>query len=79
MIFNKKNKIVAERLKEEIEFEQIKNEVEDYYDKYFIKAGRNICANVEVHIGNAQNRTQREHGPCVVKNINAGISYDYSK
>ncbi|MDP5147554.1 FapA family protein [Shewanella sp. ULN5] len=79
MMLDQKNQIAAERLKEEIEFEQIKNEVEDYYDKYFIKAGRNIFANVEVHIGNAQNRTQREHGPCVVKNINAEISYDYSK
>jgi len=79
MMLDQKNQIAAERLKEEIEFEQIKNEVEDYFDKYFIKAGRNIFANVEVHIGNAQNRTQREHGPCVVKNINAEISYDYSK
>jgi hypothetical protein len=79
MMLDQKNLIAAERLKEEIEFEQVKNEVNGYYDRYFIRAEKHIFANVELHIGNAQNRTQREHGPSSVKNINAEISFDYSR
>ncbi|GGQ24553.1 DUF342 domain-containing protein [Shewanella litoralis] len=78
MMLDQKNQMAAERNKEEMEFTQHQNEVEGYFDNYFIKAEKHIFTNVEIHIGNAFNRTQREHGPCVVKNVNQEVSYDYS-
>ncbi|MGI2171347.1 DUF342 domain-containing protein [Shewanella sp. MF05960] len=78
MMLDQKNQMAAERIKEEVEFTQHQNEVEGYFDHYFIKAEKHIFTNVEIHIGNAFNRTQREHGPCIVKNVNQEVSYDYS-
>ncbi|MCL1113445.1 FapA family protein [Shewanella basaltis] len=78
MMLDQKNKMAEERIKEEIEYTQHQHEVEGYFDNYFIKAEKHIFTNVEIHIGNAFNRTQREHGPCVVKNVNQEISFDYS-
>ncbi|MDD8061138.1 MULTISPECIES: DUF342 domain-containing protein [Shewanella] len=78
MMLDQKHQMTAEQAKEEVEYTQQLTEVENYYDNYFIKAEKHIFTNVEIHIGNAFNRTQREHGPCVVKNINHEISYDYN-
>lgn len=78
MMLDQKKQIAEERLKEELEFNQLQNDVDGYYDRYFIRAEKHIFANVELHIGNAKNRSQREHGPCSVKNINAEINFDYS-
>lgn len=64
--------------REEQEFNAIKQEVENYYQEYRIEACKHIFANVELHIGPAFNRTQREHGPCIVVNEGQEISFDYS-
>jgi len=78
MMFDQKKQMTEEQRKEEVEYNHNLNEVENYYNHYFIKAEKYIFTNVEIHIGNAFNRTQREHSSCVVKNINHEISYDYS-
>ncbi|MGI2174114.1 DUF342 domain-containing protein [Shewanella ulleungensis] len=78
MMLDQKNQMAAERIKEEVEFTQHQSEVEGYFDNYFIKAEKHIFTNVEIHIGTAFNRTHREHGPCVVKNVNQEVSFDYS-
>ncbi|MBB1439729.1 DUF342 domain-containing protein [Shewanella sp. SG41-4] len=78
MMLDQKNQMAEERIKEEIEYTQHLNEVENYYNNYVIKAEKHIFPNVEIHIGAAFNRSQREHGPCVVKNVNQEISFDYS-
>jgi uncharacterized protein (DUF342 family) len=78
MMLEQKNQIDAERIKEEVEYTQHLNEVENYYNNYVIQAEKHIFINVEIHIGNAFNRTQREHGPCIAKNVNQEISFDYS-
>jgi uncharacterized protein (DUF342 family) len=78
MMLEQKNQMDAERIKEEVEYTQHLNEVENYYNNYVIQAEKHIFINVEIHIGNAFNRTQREHGPCIAKNVNQEISFDYS-
>jgi uncharacterized protein (DUF342 family) len=77
MMLEQKNMIVEERFKEELEYERLQTEVEGYYDKYLIKAGKQVFTNVEVHIGPAYNRTQRDHGPCTVKNVGAEVNFNY--
>lgn len=77
MMLEQKKMIIDEKFKEEIECERVQAEVEGYYDKYFIKASKQIFINVELHIGPAFNRTQREHGPCTVKHINHEINFNY--
>jgi uncharacterized protein (DUF342 family) len=78
MMLDQKKQMSEEQIKEEVEYNQNFNEVENYYNTYFIKAEKYIFTNVEIHIGNAFNRTQREHASCVVKNVDHEISYDYS-
>jgi|TARA_R110000851_G_scaffold210486_1_gene362915 uncharacterized protein (DUF342 family) len=78
MMLDQKKQMTEEQTKEEVEYNQNLIEVENYYNNYFIKAEKYIFNNVEIHIGNAFNRTQREHASCVVKNVNQEISYDYS-
>ncbi|MEH6733571.1 MAG: FapA family protein [Shewanella sp.] len=78
MMLEQKNQMAEERMKEELEYTQHLNEVEGYYNNYVIKAEKHIFTNVEIHIGAAFNRSQREHGPCIVKNVNQEVSFDYS-
>jgi uncharacterized protein (DUF342 family) len=78
MMLDQKNQMAEERIKEEVEYTQHLNEVEGYYNNYVIKAEKHIFTNVEIHIGAAFNRSQREHGPCIVKNVNQEVSFDYS-
>ncbi|GIU35305.1 DUF342 domain-containing protein [Shewanella colwelliana] len=77
-MLEEKRRINTERSREELEFNTIKQEVDDYYQHYRIEACKHIFANVEIHIGPAFNRTQREHGPCMVFNEGQEISFDYS-
>ncbi|QYJ85727.1 FapA family protein [Shewanella mesophila] len=77
-MLEEKRRITAECSKEEIEYNLAHQEVEDYYQQYRIEACKHIFANVELHIGPAFNRTQREHGPCIVTNVNQEINFDYS-
>ncbi len=77
MMLDEKKEIANRRAKAEAECKQLQQEVDGYYSKYFVQAEKHIFANVEIHIGPAQNRTQREHGPCHVKNLHNEISFDY--
>ncbi|WP_144212740.1 DUF342 domain-containing protein [Shewanella donghaensis] len=77
MMLDEKKDIANQRAQSELEFKVLEQEVAGYYNKYCIQAEKHIFANVEIHIGPAQNRTQREHGPCQVKNVHNEVSYDY--
>lgn len=78
-MLEEKHRITAECAREEVEYTLLQREVEDYYQQYRIEASKHIFANVELHIGPAHQRTQREHGPCIVNNHNHEISFDYSR
>ncbi|ABV38583.1 protein of unknown function DUF342 [Shewanella sediminis HAW-EB3] len=78
MMLEEKNRITEEWKREELEYELTKQEVESYYQDNRIEAHKHIFANVELHIGQAFNRTQREHGTCIVSNENQEIKFDYS-
>ena len=77
MMLDEKKHIANQRAQSELKFKQIEKEVAGYYNKYCIQAEKHIFANVEINIGPAKNRTQREHGPCQVKNVHNEISFDY--
>ncbi|MFV7768887.1 DUF342 domain-containing protein [Shewanella marisflavi] len=77
-MLEEKRRITQEWSREEQEYNSIKQEVDNYYQTYRIEACKHIFANVEMHIGPAFNRTQREHGPCIVVNEGQEISFDYS-
>lgn len=79
MMLAQKKQIAEERLKEEREFEILKQEVEGYYDNYYICALRHVFGNVDIHIGNLHNRTQREHGPCSIKHGPKELVFDYGR
>ncbi|MGZ9899508.1 DUF342 domain-containing protein [Shewanella gaetbuli] len=79
MMLDQKKQIEDERIKEEIQLTEIEAEIEGYYQRYFIRAEKHVFANVEIHIGPAQNKTQREHGTCTINNVSGEIIYDYSK
>ncbi|QSX37740.1 DUF342 domain-containing protein [Shewanella sedimentimangrovi] len=78
MMLEEKNRIQEERSREELEFEHLRLEADNYFSHYRIEAHKHIFGNVEIHIGNAFNRTQREHGPCIVSNQGQEINFDYS-
>jgi len=78
MMLEEKKRISEERTREELEYDQVRQEAENYFNTYKIEALKHIFGNVEIHIGNAFNRTQREHGPCIVSNQGQEISFDYS-
>ncbi|WP_372872133.1 FapA family protein [Shewanella sp.] len=78
MMMDEKKRMSDERTREELEHDTVKQEVDNYYNNYRIEVIKHIFANVEIHIGQAFNRTQREHGPCVVTNQGQEISFDYS-
>lgn len=77
MMLDEKRKIIDERLKEEAEYEQLKAEVEDYYLNSQVIVLKHVFLNVELHVGPAYKRTQREHGPCTISNTNSEIDFDY--
>lgn len=78
MMLDEKKRMTDERAREEAEFDLIKLEIEGYYQNNRIEAHKYIFANVELHIGNAFNRTQREHSTCTVFNQDQEIAFDYS-
>lgn len=78
MMMEEKKRMADERIREELEHDTLKQEVDAYYDNYRVEVLKHIFANVELHIGPAFNRTQREHGPCIVTNQGQEISFDYS-
>ncbi len=78
MMLDEKNRIMAERTREELELDNLKLEVEGYYEKYRIDALKHVFLNVEVHIGPLNHRTAREHGTCCIANVNQEINFDYN-
>lgn len=78
MMLAEKHRIDEELTREETEKELLAKETDGYYDFYFIESKKHIFSNVEVHIGPAMLRTQREHGPCQVHNLHGEIQFDYS-
>ncbi|MPY22839.1 DUF342 domain-containing protein [Shewanella sp. YLB-07] len=78
MMLDEKQRIINELAREEIEYETIKQEVDAYYQDNRIEAHKHIFSNVEIHIGQAFNRTQREHGTCIVFNQDQEITFDYN-
>ncbi|MBW3517276.1 MULTISPECIES: DUF342 domain-containing protein [unclassified Shewanella] len=78
MMLDEKNRIMDERTREELEFDTFKQEVEGYYEKYRIEVLKHVFLNVELHIGQANHRTAREHGTCCIANVNQEINFDYN-
>ncbi|MCH1920697.1 FapA family protein [Shewanella sp. A3A] len=78
MMLAQKHRVEAELAREETEKDLLGKETEDYYANYFIEAKTHIYSNVEVHIGSAIQRTQREHGPCHVHHQHGELNFDYS-
>lgn len=78
VMLEEKRRMISTKQQEQAEFEAIKQEVIDYYTNYRIDALKYVFSNVELHIGGAFNRTQREHGPCCITNVNHEINFDYS-
>ena len=77
MMLDEKNELITQRAIEEAEYESIQQEVTNYYQNYHVEAHKHIFANVELHIGQAFNRTQREHGTCMVFNEGQELKFDY--
>jgi uncharacterized protein len=77
MMLDEKRQATDNKLKEEAEYERLKAEVDGYYQHFQIEALNHVFVNVELHLGPAYNRTQREHGPCTISNTNNEICFDY--
>ena len=77
MMLDEKSELTARRASEEAEYERVQHQVVNYYQDFHIEAHKHIFANVELHIGQAFNRTQREHGTCMVFNQGKELKFDY--
>ncbi|WP_394389185.1 DUF342 domain-containing protein [Shewanella woodyi] len=77
MMLEEKAELATRRVREEAEFGQLQGEIESYYRECHVEAHKHIFANVELHIGQAFNRTQREHGTCMVFNQGKELTFDY--
>ncbi|MFT5790633.1 MAG: hypothetical protein ACI8SJ_002762 [Shewanella sp.] len=78
VMLEEKRRIASTKLQEQLEYEAIQQEIAGYYKNYRVDALKHVFANIEIHIGGAFNRTQREHGPCRITNDNQEINFDYS-
>ncbi|MCL1074650.1 DUF342 domain-containing protein [Shewanella dokdonensis] len=78
MMLEQKHTIETELKREETEAELMRADSDSYYHRNHIEVKRHMYANVEIHIGGTQHKTQREHGPCIVENQGAEITFDYS-
>ncbi|MFQ6370760.1 DUF342 domain-containing protein [Shewanella sp. YIC-542] len=77
-MLEQKHTIEAELAQEEIDTDLMRHNTDNYYQHNHMEIKRRMYANVEIHIGAAQHKTQREHGPCIVANQGAEVSFDYS-
>lgn len=77
MMLDEKNELITRRAREEAEYEKLQQDVVNYYQNYHVEAHKHIFANVELHIGQAFIRTQREHGTCMVFNQGQELKFDY--
>lgn len=78
VMLDEKRRMAQIRAQEELEHDALKLEIEHYYKRYCVHALKHVYSNVEIHIGNLFQRTQREHGPCYIRNLNQEIHFDYS-
>ncbi|MDB2386077.1 FapA family protein [Shewanella sp.] len=74
---DKKRQITSAIQKKKAELEAIHSAIDDDYKHNHIEALKHVFANVDIHIGNAFSRTQREHGPCRISHCDREIHYDY--
>ncbi len=72
-----KNRLTNERIRTEAELEEVRHELDGYYDKYRINVLTHVFPNAEFHIGQANHKTTREHGPCTISNVGQEIHFDY--
>lgn len=77
MMLDEKNDLTTRRAREEAEYERLQLSIVNYYQDNHVEAHKHIFANVELHIGQAFNRTQREHGTCMVFNQGQELKFDY--
>jgi len=78
VMLEEKRRMVSTKQQEQAELEAIQQEIAGYYKNYRVDALKHVFANIEINIGGAFNRTQREHGPCSITNDNQEINFDYS-
>ncbi|MCL1145545.1 FapA family protein [Shewanella marinintestina] len=78
VMLDEKRRMNVIRAQEELEYDTLKHTIENYYKQNCVHALKHVFSNVELHIGPAFHRTQREHGPCRVQNENQEISINYS-
>ncbi|MCL1139953.1 DUF342 domain-containing protein [Shewanella pneumatophori] len=78
VMLDEKRRMATIRAQEELEHDALKLEVDNYYKNYCVHALKHVYSNVEIHIGNVFQRTQREHGPCHIHNKNQEIYFNYS-
>lgn len=78
MMLYEKKRVGQQRINEEMELLQLKQELEQYYKIHFIVVSKCIFDNVELNVGSAFTRTQREYVPCKVFNQEKTIMFDYA-
>lgn len=78
MMLEQKKMIVAEKEREEEEFHALKKEIKEYYQKHKVEALKHIFPNAEIHIGPAWHKSNREHGPCTLLNVDQEIQFNYA-
>lgn len=78
LMLGEKKTIAHGLQRDELACEQLKREVESYFDKCHVEVLKHVFLNVEFHIGQASHRTSREHGTCRVSHLNQDIHFDYN-
>jgi uncharacterized protein (DUF342 family) len=78
MMLHEKKRVTQQRINEEMELQQLQQELEQYYKIHCIAVSKCIFENVELNIGSASTRTQREYVPCRVFNQDKTIMFDYA-
>jgi len=78
-LLQQKNRVAAQRRVEEEEVEELKIELEKYFATNHIEIKTCLFENVELNIGAAKIKTQREYGPCHIFNRDKKIEFEYNK
>ncbi|WOT05590.1 DUF342 domain-containing protein [Shewanella youngdeokensis] len=77
-MLEEKRRIISIKQEQDAELASVQQEISGYYSNYRIDVLKQLFPNVELRIGGAFTRTQREHGPCCITNNNQEIDFDYS-
>lgn len=78
-MLQQKNRVAAQRRDEEKEIEELQAELEKYFASNYIEVRKYLFENVELNIGNAKLKTQREYGPCHIFNRDRQIEFEFNK